>query len=197
MQEVGEMKKIPTMFVREHGKMVSAQVAKGCEWVYEEREHVTATAKIDGTCCAILGNGEFVRRRRVKPGKDIPEGFILVEEGPEGSLWGWVPVAKEDGPWLEGFAHLAHKLPGTYELIGPKIQGNPYQLSYELSGHMLLRHGQTVLDFCVEGNPYLACKKYLEAHGYEGVVFWHDDGRKAKIKRRDFGLEWPLKASPT
>jgi hypothetical protein len=25
----------------------------------------------------------------------------------------------------------------------------------------------------------------------EGVVWYHEDGRMVKIKRRDFGLKWP------
>ena len=38
-------------------------------------------------------------------------------------------------------------------------------------------------------------KDWLSAPHYEGLVWHHPDGRMAKIKRRDFGLSWPVKES--
>jgi hypothetical protein len=39
-------------------------------------------------------------------------------------------------------------------------------------------------NLCPEG-----LREFLAAHDVEGVVFHHPDGRKAKIKKRDFGLK--------
>lgn len=30
-------------------------------------------------------------------------------------------------------------------------------------------------------------------HNEEGIVFWNDDAPLCKIKRTDFGLDWPMK----
>lgn len=36
-------------------------------------------------------------------------------------------------------------------------------------------------------------KKYLSEHEIEGLVFWKDGSPQCKIKRSDFGFEWPVK----
>ena len=37
---------------------------------------------------------------------------------------------------------------------------------------------------------YDELKAFFEKNIIEGIVWHHPDGRMAKIKRRDFGLEW-------
>jgi len=75
----------------------------------------------------------------------------------------------------------------TYELVGPKVQSNPYGRSV----HELLAHG------CVRlidvPRDYDGIRAWLAAHEVEGIVWHHHDGRMVKIKRRDFGLTWPPK----
>ena len=34
-----------------------------------------------------------------------------------------------------------------------------------------------------------------QLHNIEGLVFWKDGEPQCKIKRSDFGFEWPVKAS--
>lgn len=73
----------------------------------------------------------------------------------------------------------------TYELVGPKIQGNPdhYQ------GHMFVRHGAEVLsDVPTDFNGLF---DFFGSHIIEGIVWWHEGKPVAKIKRRDFGWPWP------
>ena|SRR5881628_1112854 len=77
--------------------------------------------------------------------------------------------------------------PGTYELVGPKINGNPHGLDR----HLLTRHGVIKLQGVPTG--FDALRDYLldwPADGWpenvEGVVWHHPDGRRAKIKIRDF-----------
>lgn len=75
------------------------------------------------------------------------------------------------------------KMPdGTYELCGPKIQGNTEGF-YE---HVLVRHGCEVLDDCPL--DFDGLKEYLSNNDIEGVVWHHPDGRMVKIKAKDFGL---------
>lgn len=84
----------------------------------------------------------------------------------------------------------------AYELVGPKVQGNPYGIA-PLNRHRLWQHGA---NFERRGTPepprgFDAIRRFLVAYPqHEGIVWWHPDGRRAKIKRRDFGLEWPPKA---
>jgi hypothetical protein len=36
-------------------------------------------------------------------------------------------------------------------------------------------------------------RKWLQEHEEEGIVFWLDGEPRCKIKRTDFGLEWPVR----
>jgi len=75
---------------------------------------------------------------------------------------------------------------GTYELIGPKINGN----AEHCSGHTLMCHG----NIRYENAPrtFEALKAWLAEIQIEGLVWHHLDGRMVKIKARDFGLPWPI-----
>jgi hypothetical protein len=108
---------------------------------------------------------------------------------------GWVPVniGPDDQYHREAWDGAPVPPDGTYELVGPKIQGNPYGLRY----HMLMPHGggPAVLLWRPEDGgrrTFETIKSFLEGFGHEGIVFHHPDGRMAKIRRRDFGFRWPL-----
>ena len=101
---------------------------------------------------------------------------------------GWIPIKDipEDKWHRQAWEIDGSNLPdGTYELIGPKVQGN----KYNLSEHKFRLHGDVTLD----GVPtdFDGVFEYLELHPqYEGIVWHHPDGRMVKIKRKDFGLRW-------
>ena len=97
---------------------------------------------------------------------------------------------------------MASNPDSTYELIGPNVQGN----AYGCKSHHLMDHRHTKplvlsdLSFSFEGlRSCLAQVKLawhdvpLGPHPIEGFVFWGPEGPVAKIKRRDFGLPWPVK----
>lgn len=182
------MKKIPTLFERDwqgDKSRVLPQVHEGCEWVLNGEG--SATRKIDGTCCMIR-DGALYKRQEFKRDQVAPNDFEEVNFDDEtGKRIGWRPV--EDGPedrWhREGFANLPDKSDGTYELVGPKVQGNPEK--YET--HTLVPHTLDVL-ILAEQPPrdFEGIKAYLLDKNIEGIVFHHPDGRMAKIKKRDFGL---------
>jgi hypothetical protein len=79
---------------------------------------------------------------------------------------------------------------GTYELIGPQALGNPEHVEAQT----LVSHGAEILPDVPR--DFAGIRAYLEAHEMEGIVFWRTPGdpgsELAKIKRRDFGLPWPL-----
>jgi len=179
------MRKIPTIFIRDPDdrKHVLDEWNPDCLWV-RDGEGI-ATRKYDGTCCAIF-DGELYKRREVKKGKRIPEGFDLIGFDPvTGKSVGWVLCSKEDpgDKWhFEGFPNPKIMDDGTYELCGPKIQGNPEGFGV----HLHIKHSDAdVLDNVPRNISELG--QWLLSQMHEGVVFHHQDGRMAKIKKRDFG----------
>jgi len=142
------MKKIISLFKRnyEGNRQVYNEVVPGAEWVIDGEGK--ATRKIDGTCC-LIKNGELFKRYDVKQGKTPPIGFIPAQEpDPITGHWpGWLPISKEDRYHNEAFHTMqvnGQVKDGTFELIGPKINGNP-----ENEGsHFLIEHGIIIFDDC-------------------------------------------------
>lgn len=173
------MKKIPTIFKRDPQNMKNLlrEINPICRWVFDGEG--VATRKYDGTCCMINEDG-YWKRREIKKGKPVPNGFILEEEDENtGKSFGWVPVEDSDKWHIEAYKH---RLPyGTYELVGPKIQGNPEGYN----SHELVSHECAEI---IPGLPrdYDGLREWLLNCNIEGVVFHHSDGRMAKIKKRDF-----------
>ena len=178
------MQKILTLFQRNHDwdKLVRDEVTPGAEWV--TRGEGVATRKYDGTCCMVRSLTLY-KRYDAKPGKTPPADFEAAQPPDEvtGHWPGWVPVGDgpEDRYHREAMKHGAPK-DGTYELVGPKVQGNPERLSQ----HVLVRHGAETLPNAPRG--FYELRTYLIHHDIEGIVWHHADGRMVKIKTKDFGL---------
>lgn len=184
------MKKIPTVFERDwtgDRSRVIDKVHEGCEWVLDGEGW--ATRKVDGTCCRITGGTLFKRREvKLRDGDTLPAEFETEDFDEETKKYfGWMPVG--DGPddcWhREAFGRQSEWPNGTYELIGPRIQGNPEKAPE----HTLVKHGEGLAGV-VENAPrtYAEMLGWLAGSGIEGLVFYHEDGRRAKIKARDFGI---------
>lgn len=178
------MKKVPTIFKRnpENMRELLDEYHPDCEWVFKGEG--VATRKYDGTCCKVEG-GVFYKRREVRPGKVIPDNFIEVQFDPNtGKRFGWVPVDcndKQDQYLCEAFSNQPD---GTYELCGPKIQGN----HENFHDHTLVAHA-TAETFPNCPRNYEKLKRWLATVNIEGIVFHHPDGRMGKIKKRDFGIK--------
>ncbi len=186
------MLKIPTLFVRNSRFYVSEEWEEKCLWV-RDGEGV-ATEKIDGTAC-LIKNKRLYKRRTVKNAKP-PADWIHASLDPSKSSGpGWVPVrrdVKADQWHIEAWDALDREpdnIDGTYELVGPYVQKNPYFLK----SHLLVPHG-TAAELDVPDRSYKGLREFLFASEIEGIVFVHEDGRMAKIKRKDYGLGWPLPA---
>lgn len=182
------MQKIPTLFERnfEGDRRLHNEVAPGCEWVIAGEG--VATEKFDGTA-AMYKDGVLYKRFDAKHGKTPPDGFIpLQEPDPITGHWpGWVVVTDEptDQYFREAERNCLLIPNGTYELVGKKVQRNPYNLdTHELWPHGMITLGRVPTTF--EG-----LLEYLKDHHIEGVVWHHPDGRMCKIKRKDFGIQWP------
>lgn len=188
------MRKIPTIFKRNPDSMKDLlnEHHPACEWVFSGEG--TLTRKYDGTCCMIK-DGRLFKRREVKKGKPDPLDFILADHDKiTGKRVGWVPLVKgrKDDRWYwEAFREAMDRNSGivpdaTYELVGPKIQGNPEgYTSHVLIAHAGLSTELFIPDFELTMS---GIKTALQDLAVEGFVWHHPDGRMAKIKKRDFGL---------
>lgn len=190
------MKKIPTLFERKFGPgnavEITDKVHPGMEWVLEGKGE--ATVKWDGSCCAIIDDA-FYKRYDAKRGRKAPEGAIpCCEPDPvTGHHPHWVLVDKDkpENKWfINAFVSVSSIMPlhnGTYEAIGPAFNGNPYGLE----GNILRPHGHDVLRNCPR--DFEGIREYLRTNPIEGIVFWKDKEPQCKIRRKDFGFDWPVK----
>jgi len=182
------MKKTPTIFKRDPDNMrlVLDEPNQDAAWVFEGKGY--PTRKYDGTAC-LVKDGKLFKRYELKPGKTAPDGFMPAQDADQntGKQPGWVPVGDGPGDKWHRMAYLTAEeilVDGTYELVGPKIQGN-----MELcNNHILINHA------CAGRVPdiprtFEGIREYLTDNNIEGIV-WHYGDKWAKIKRKDFGLKW-------
>lgn len=181
------MKKTISLFARNYtgDRLVRDEIVPGAEWVAAGEG--IATRKHDGTCC-MWRDGRLWKRHEIKGGRSAPAGFIAAQDADPvtGDTPGWVPVGDgpEDARHREGLAFMGGDLrDGTYELCGPKVQGNPERLAT----HALIEHGSEPLPDAPR--TFDALREYLIERDIEGIVWHHPDGRMVKIKGKDFGLK--------
>lgn len=188
------MRKIPTLFERDWTdprRPIVDEPNPACAWVFAGEG--SATRKWDGTCCMVRA-GRLWKRRELRDGEAEPAGFEVEQRDAEtGKSVGWVPVGTgpEDRWHREAWDALsaAGAAPGpppdgTYEPIGPKVQGNPERAAT----HRLEPHADApVLPDCPR--TFDGLRAFLAGRDIEGLVFHHPDGRMGKIELRDFGLK--------
>lgn len=183
------MKKTPTLFERDWNGDRSRVIDKphpACGWVFAGEG--IATRKIDGTCCMVRG-GALYKRRELRKGEKAPPLFEPVDHDDEtGKIVGYIPcdIGPEDKWHMAAFAAQPGLPDGTYELVGPKTQGNPEQ--YE--GQTLVSHNDPALVFDPQPpRDFIELRDWMSGKDIEGIVWHHPDGRMAKLKLRDFGLK--------
>lgn len=196
------MRKIPTLFVRTTGgrgkHFVTPEVTPGCEWVLNGEGY--ATEKLDGTNVRLtVRKGLVVRvEKRRNPNKHqkyefgiIQPWYVDASRDEPADQWIWKAVDGTDVSRWEMGEHCC-------EAMGPHINGNPHRLDvwvcfpFNLHGAQLKAIDASWYDadpaVCFEilktaTGMYLS--KYNDVR-VEGFVFHHPDGRRAKIKRKDF-----------
>lgn len=194
------MRKIPTLFVRDEKTFrVTPEVQADCQWVLNGIG--VATYKWDGSCCAVIGGKLY--QRYIADEAPTPEeaaiiGFIPInDDGKEGHRHGWVPIGNHYSEkfyreaWAWQMRTMGQPADGTYELVGPKINGNPHAVPY----HVLMPHGTS--EFPDAPRTFDGLREWLTDNVVEGIVWWYEAGNinmpLAKLKRKDFGLPWPVK----
>lgn len=188
------MKKIPTILKRDPDIMrwVTNEVNPECQWVIDGEGIITR--KYDGTCVMLDDKCAWWARREVKKDKPEPENFVLEDfDEVTGKKQGWEPIEQSAFYkfWKEAVDGENWE-PGTYELCGPKINGNPE----DYDSHELVSHRDALIiqepGYAGENRSPEYLKKLvrmLATHNYEGIVVHHPDGRMAKLKVRDFPKE--------
>lgn len=192
------MKKIPTIFERDwesdRSRVLDVPNPKA-DWVFAGEG--VATIKLDGMCAMIREN-KLYKRRELREGERPPFLFEAADFDEEtGKTIGWVPVGvgPEDRYFREAFATREKWPDGTYELVGPKVQGGVEAKPGMLfeGGHQLSCHG-VLYPHSKPPVTFNALRDWLNGRNIEGIVWHHPDGRMAKIKLRDFGLKREVSA---
>lgn len=188
------MKKTPSLYRRDPVNMARLLPEPNplCEWVFAGEG--VAAVKLDGICVMLDDAGAWWARREVKPGKTEPVGWVPVEADPAtGKRFGWEPVERSAFAKLHRNAVDPDRIyaPATYELVGPKIKGNPHAFPHTA----LHRHGEMrIYDVPLEFGALREWLLQQPAPGrpsyIEGVVWWRDpadpNSDRCKIKIRDF-----------
>lgn len=188
------MNKMKTLFKKDPCDPLKVIDEIQCEWVNDEG--VTCHIKHDGSACMIK-NGNLYKRYDAKINKKTgkrkipPEGAIPCCDPDDitGHWPHWTPVTDADKYHKEAFltVHETEKTDSsTWELCGPKVNGNNETLScHELKDHSKHR-------VFVDSISYQSIRDILFSLIHEGLVFHHPDGRMCKIRRKDFGIAWPM-----
>lgn len=185
------MKKIPTLFKRDftNNGQIIPEYADGTEWVVASEG--VATRKYDGTP-ALIRDHRMYKRYEYKDGNTPPTDFEEADyDETTGKHVGWVQVGwgSEDKWFREaingGNPDKVDMPQGTYELVGPKVQGNPEKYP----NHLLIKHSKASVLFPTPPLTFDEIKNYLADKDIEGIVWHHPDGRMVKIKGKDYRLK--------
>lgn len=183
------MEKIPTIFERGDNFKVTDKVKEGCEWVFAGEGD--PTEKLDGTNVRLtIRSGKCVRLEKRRNPSKIQKSVGIID--------GWYVDADEFSPedkWIyEAMKNtdVKHWTDGEHscEALGPKIQGN----GLKLTKHLCVPFNIEIPKYHDIPLSYSGMKEYLANlesiyspdNFAEGIVFHHPDGRRAKIKRKDF-----------
>lgn len=199
--KIGDMPKIDSPFVRkmiDGNFVVTDEITPGFEWVFDD-ELVMAIEKLNGTNVSIvIEHGQIIsiwnRSCRIpffcKGKKHIVDGIL--------------------NSFHRGYMDLLPDGQHFGELVGKKLAGNPYGIDghlwipFETFGQKHLRYKswgkypkdfKTISDWFKELMPLynlMNCDKGMPEKDrmgqfVEGIMFTHEDGRMAKLRKDMFG----------
>lgn len=187
-------KKMTALFVIDRVNHIAInEINEKSEWIFHEE--ATATIKADGTGILIDENNKAFARRSVKKGKKAPENYVEFEvDSFTGHSFGIEPIDQSGFKkfFYEALDNFEGDLePGTYELIGPKIN----KRYTDLDKHVLVKHGSevaiTIPDMRnVEPDEAYETLEPLFAQfkkdNIEGIVWAGAEGKRVKLRVTDF-----------
>jgi len=191
--DMNDMPKIECPFERElidGNYIVTDKIKEGYEWVFEDGS-VMAIEKLHGTNVSIV-----ISEGTVTQVYNRTERIQFINKGKKWIIEGLLN-SKERG-YLEFLGDGQH----FGELIGPKVNGNPYKLNehlwipFEIFCQKHLKYkswGKYPKDFKTISEwfekdliPLYSSMQGNREGFVEGVVFTHPDGRMAKLRRDMF-----------
>ena len=188
MTDIKDMPKLHSPFVRKEINglyVVTDEIAEDMEWVFED-ESVMAIEKLHGTNVSIeirdgVITGVWNRTERVpffnKGKKFITEGIL--------------------NSFSNGYTEFLGDGQHFGELIGPKVNGNPYKLDEHIwipfgsYGQKHLKYKcwgkypktfESISEWFKELMPLYMSRRGDREGFVEGIVFTHPDGRMAKLR---------------
>jgi hypothetical protein len=169
--------------------VVTPEIAKGYEWVFED-ESVMAIEKLHGTNVSIVITDGMIKsvwnRTEMLPFFNKSKVHII-----QGLL----------KSYERGYIDLLEDGQHFGELIGEKVNGNPYKIDghvwipFKTYAQEHLRYKswgkypkdfQTISSWFKELMPLYMMKRGMKDGFVEGVVFTHPDGRMAKLRKDMF-----------
>jgi hypothetical protein len=196
MNTIKDMPKIECPFVRKEidGRyLVTPEITEGYNWVFED-ESVMAIEKLHGTNVSII-----IQDGVITAIFNRTERIPFFNKGKAHIIRGLIES------YERGF--MENLLDGQHfgELIGEKVNGNPYKIKgnlwipFETFGQKHLKYKSwgkypkdfnTLSEWFKELIPLYACMSQGEEgrkNGFvEGIVFTHPDGRMAKLRKDMF-----------
>lgn len=192
------MKKLLMIYKRDGNKVLDDYVD---EYKNYDKTKLVASQKIDGTSC-LIQKGKLYKRYDNKKNKEPQQDWIFCYKNEKHNIY-WVPVTHQDRWHIEAWYNFEHeydKQDGTYELIGPKINGNKHNLDkHKLIPHKGLIYGFThnKHDIPTGNETKETWKHYLTncitiIPNIEGFVLWDIEKMEPmfKIRKKDLGMEW-------
>lgn len=190
--KITDMPKLECPFVRKEvngNYIVTSEIAEGYEWVFQD-ESVMAIEKLHGTNVSIV-----IQDGVITSVFNRTERIPFFNKGKAHIIQGI----------LESYdrGYMEFLIDGQYfgELIGPKVNGNPYKLDkhvwvpFKSYGQDHLRYKswgkypkdfETISNWFKELQPLYMMKRGIKDGFVEGIVFTHPDGRMAKLRKDMF-----------
>jgi hypothetical protein len=191
---IQDMPKLESPFVRKeiNGRYIlTPEITKGYEWVFED-ESVMAIEKLHGTNVSIV-----IEEGQIKSIWNRTERILFFNKGKSFIIDGVLESFRR------GYTDLLDDGQHFGELIGEKVNGNPYKIKGHLwipfetfaQNHLKYKSWgkypkdfKSISEWFKELIPLYASMSGNRNGFVEGIVFTHPDGRMAKLRRDMF--EW-------
>ena len=205
--------KIPCVYAIEYDKKTNTPKVISDTPLFDPTQPLHVSIKLDGECCWFQAEtGSPMRRRDIKNGKTPPDDWIRTgEPDKNGHTIGFIPILTDpsakhmlqaldyktqEAVILNQDMQTTRKMPfgelagKTVEFMGPKVQGNPSNLS----SYCFYIHGEVeVPQVDVPLASYAAMREHIANHKltFEGyVIRLLATGQLYKITRNHLGLPW-------
>jgi hypothetical protein len=181
--------------------IVQPEIQSGYEWVFSDTDNVKAVEKLHGSNVSIIVEDGQVKEAWTRIGEETINKVHPYSPQHERIAEG-IAKAQKKG-WLDGYEDGQH----FGEIIGEKFHNNPY----DINGHLFVpfdylrdkvyfkSYGkyptdfESIRDWFQELTPLFYSRVHdlsfdeAEEDGFiEGIVFTHEDGRMAKLRRNMF-----------